>query len=79
MASAAMVAAFPAFPAAIAAEEALFEAPELVGVLTRDDCDALGLMAEVTFVESWSRRLLIQWSTKRCLAPPFPARLLYLR
>ncbi len=57
MASAAIVAAFPASPAATAAEEALFVAPELVGVLTRDDCDALGLMVDVTFVESWSRRL----------------------
>ena len=57
VASAAIVAAFPALPAATAAEEALFVAPELVGVLTRDDCDVLGLMEEVTFVESWSRCL----------------------
>ena len=57
VASAAMVAAFPALPAATAADEALLDAPELVGVLTRDDCDALGLMAEVTLVKSWSRRL----------------------
>ena len=52
MASAAIEAAFPAFPAATAAEEALFDAPELVGELTRDVCDALGLIADVTFVES---------------------------
>ena len=58
MASAAIVAAFPALPAATAAEDALFVAPELVGVLTRADCDALGSMVEVTFVESWSRCLL---------------------
>ena len=59
MASAAMVAAFPAFPAATAAEEALFDVPDAVGELTRDVWDALGLIAEVTFVESWRRRLLI--------------------
>jgi len=56
VASAAIVAAFPASPAATAAEEALLEVPEVVGVLARLDTDVVGLISDVTFVASCSRR-----------------------
>ena len=73
VASAAMVAALPALPAARAAEVTLLAVPELVGELTKPDSAAVGLMADVTFDESCSNFLPAPSSSSMRLAAPFPA------
>ena len=71
VASAAIVAAFPACPAASAADAALFVAPELVGELTMLLSAVLGAMSDVIFV---SKSLLLVHSSCRCrLTASLPA------
>ena len=71
MASAAIVAAFPACPAASAADAALLVAPELVGELTMLLSAVLGAIFDVTFV---SKSLLLVHASCRCrLTASLPA------
>ena len=71
VASAAIIAAFPACPAASAADAPLFVAPELVGELTMLLTAVLGAMSDVTFV---SNSLLLVHASCRCrLTASLPA------